>query len=107
MMAGKVRVVAEVDEGLDGMRALVKKHKIRFLLVGYDEGAKGDLSMQMYNVHYGHSYLANGLLLPSGRPTHLWSGYNRWTLKGMEADAFNTLRSGSHSTWPNFPRSCR
>ncbi|RYZ15144.1 MAG: hypothetical protein EOO70_07135 [Myxococcaceae bacterium] len=58
----------------------------------------------MEDRYRAYSYLGNALLLPSGRFTHIWSGYNRWTLKRMQSDALRYARVRLRLDLSKFPK---
>ncbi|RYG46775.1 hypothetical protein EON79_09235 [bacterium] len=97
MTAGKVRVVGYVWASLHTMRETVKKHDLRFLLVSsyqirvknnQKEHSPGDIGTSLTTLNDGHLYyLNNALLLPNRKLTHIWTGYNRWSLWRMAEDA--------------------
>jgi hypothetical protein len=86
MMAGKVRVVGIVfDRDPAALRAHARRSGIRHLLVG-------DFKLLVQQIAVGRSVyvLGNALLTSDGRITHIWSGYNRSTLRQMEIDLRRT-----------------
>ncbi|RYG46776.1 hypothetical protein EON79_09240 [bacterium] len=90
MTMGKVRVVGLTTLSTRGRGlARVKELGVRFLVLGSDDPYSIlDIVPRLVIKEAGSvSYLSNTLLLPDRRLTHVWEGYNRWTLKRMSQDA--------------------
>jgi len=112
MLAGKVRVVGVVYSSPREIPKLVKKHHVRFLLVGgtVDEPGSEVLLIRQFGVGPdGRTVyvLASALVLPDGRMTHVWSGYNRSTLRQMEIDLRKSTGIRLSLDLSRFPRKLR
>ncbi|RYG46774.1 hypothetical protein EON79_09230 [bacterium] len=101
MMKGKVRVVGLVNGGQAGMRTAIERHGVRFLLLD-DVGSIVRDHLPSDNGQ--RFYLSNGLLLPNGRITHVWSGYDRWTLGRMQADLLKHTKIRLNLELARFPK---
>lgn len=83
MLQPKVRLIGLMRGDDDMVEDTIKKDGLKFLVLNEDHGGGLLGNIVPYTTSLDELYSA--LILPDGRLAHRWDGYNRHTLKEMEA----------------------
>lgn len=79
-----IRVVGIL--GTDAAKSYVKEHRVPFLVVHDVSETKYPLFRAVLDARWDTAEFWNTLILPSGKPVHLWRGYSRYSVAELLND---------------------